>query len=447
MIRLNRSEYGSLPSEQYMGSVVISGYSRFDRPMPLDKVRQALHDLTLAIPRMRANIVPTWRSYQLGIRPVDEWLLEDIESSLEVLPHMDADAPGLAQKLMERAINTPVLLSKGLPWFAWYVPHPTMPVLVLNIHHMVGDGTAIYHINKALYALLDGRSIETLPIESSSQLPGVMPAKVWQWPRSFWASIRNGLADAKRAKGQNIVTLATRQSDRYQASGHRQVDLPGGVSQARAVSKKLGTTINTLLTAMVAQAILARRPDDPKAVAVLRIAVDLRPYFPKDQVPRIGNYVATIEVRATHQPDLVAQVKSVNEQVADQLARFKRREWALPCLVLEALTSVISQGTLASLFLKMKASGALNKTSAFITNVGSSNGILPEGCHYGLQEYTLACVGPSLFFAVLSHGDTLRLMLSHQLDEIPRPVVAQFFEDMFAQYGQLLTPLTEARRA
>jgi NRPS condensation-like uncharacterized protein len=447
LIRLNRSEYGSLATEPYIGSVVISVVSRFDRPMPLEKIKKALRDLTLAVPRLRANIVPTWRTYKLGIRPVDAWLEEDIEAAVQVMPHVNPDEPGTMEALLEQALNTPLLLTKGLPWCAWYIPHPDKPMLVHNIHHMVGDGSSIAYINKAFFSLLEGRAIEPLPLESSSQLPALLPAKLWQWPRSFWAAIQNGRADAARAKGQNIVTLATRQSERYQRSGVRLIDLPGGLSGAKAAAKRLRTTVNTLVAAIVAQVFLSRKLDDPKAVAVLRIAVDLRPYFPPGQAPRIGNYVVNIEVRATHQPDLTAQVKSLTDQVQSQLARYKRREGALPCLALEGLTYLITQGTLAKAFLKMKANGVLNKTSVFITNVGSSAGLLPENCPFGLHSYVMLSIGPSLFFALLSHGDRLQVMLSHQIDEIPRSAIEQFLSQLNMQYSQVVTPLTEASAA
>jgi hypothetical protein len=442
MIRLNRSEYGSLASEPYLGSVVISIVARFDRPIGFEQIKQALRDVTLAIPRMRANVVPTWWSYKFAVLPQDEWLEESINAAVTPLPHVDAGDPAALEALQTQAINTPLLLTRGLPWYAWYIPHPERPVLIHNIHHGVGDGTSIGLIHRALFARLNGLPIETLPLESSSQMPGVAPAHWWQWPKSMWAAIRNAREDARQRKGEHVISLATRRSERYIGSGLRRVVLPGGMKAAKATSKRLGTTVNTLVSAVVAQVLLARQKDDPRAVAVLRIAVDLRRYFPKGQAPQIGNYVVNIELRARHQSDLAAQVKSLTEQVRTQLDRYDRREGALACVTLEALTYVITQGTLAKAFMKLKASGALNKTSVFITNIGNTASVLPAAAQFSLVDYHMVTISPSFFVAVMSHDDCLQLTISHQLDEVPKAALDEFLIQLDAQYHQFVNDVT-----
>jgi NRPS condensation-like uncharacterized protein len=443
LIRLNRSEYGSLASEPYLGSVVIAVVIRFDSPMPLERIKEALRDLTLAVPRLRANIVPTWTSYKMGILPHDEWLDEAIDSAVTVLPHIDPDAPGVLEALQTQVINSPMLLTRGLPWYAWYIPHPERPLLLHNIHHMVGDGASISQIHRALFARLNGTPIEPFPIDSSSQLPGVAPLLWWQWPRSILATLKNALDDARQAKGEHIVTLATRQSDRYTRAGMCQIDLPGGLKAAKLAAKQCGTTVNTLVSAIMAQVLLSREASNPKAVAVLRIAVDLRRYFPKGAAPRIGNYVVNIVVKARHQPNLQAQVASLTEQVKAQLGRYDRREGALACVALEALTYVITQGTLAKAFLQLKAKGALNKTSLFVTNVGSTAGMLPEGSTFGLTDYSMMSIGPSFFVALISHGDRLQLGFSHQIDEIPRSALDEYLHKLDRQYRDIVMPVTD----
>lgn len=442
MIRLNRSEYGSMASEPYIGSVVISVVARFDRPIGFEQIKQALRDVTMAIPRMRGNIVPTWWSYKFAIQPQDEWLDELLNAAVTELPHVDADDNTALDALQLKAINTPLLLTQGLPWYAWYIPHPERPVLIHNIHHGVGDGTTMAQIHRALFARLHGLPIETLPVESSSQLPGVVPAHWWQWPKSIWAAVRNAREDARQSKGDHVITLATRHSDRYIGSGVLRVVLPGGVKAAKAVSKKMGTTVNTLVSAVIAQVLLSRHKDDPHAVAVLRIAVDLRRYYPKGTAPRIGNYVVNIELRARHQPDLAAQVQSLTDQVRHQLGRYDRREGALACLVLEGLTYVVTQGTLAKAFLKLKASGALGKTSVFITNVGNTAGILPSPAQFGLIDYHMVTISPTFFVGVISHEDCLQLTISHQLDEVPRQALDEFLGQLDAQYRQIVNIAT-----
>lgn len=446
-IRLNRSEYGSLATEPYIGSIMITVVLRFDRPMELDRIKQALRDITLAFPRLRSNIVPTWLSYKMSILPQDEWLDELIDRAVTTLPHVDADAPGTLEALQTQVLNTPHLLTRGLPWYAWYIPHPERPLLIHNIHHMVGDGSSISQIHRAFLARLNGLPIENLPIESSSQMAGVAPRHWWQWPQSIWGAVRNGMEDARAHKGDEIITLNTRRSERYAQAGIRQVDLPGGLKAAKAAAKGLGTTVNTLIAALIAQVMLAPAKDNPKAVVVLRIAVDLRRFFPEGKAPKIGNCVVNIEVRARHQLDLAAQIKSLTEQVQHKLGRFERREGALACLILEGLTYVITQGTLAKAFVQMKANGVMNKTSVFFTNVGSTAGMLPPQTQFGLSDYSMLSIGPTFFVALISHNDRLQLGLSHQLDEIPRAALDRFLDDLAVQYGQFVTQVMQTPAA
>ena len=443
LIRLNRSEYGSLASEPYIGPIVVTVVMCFDRPMALAPIKSALRDITLAFPRLRANIVPTWLTYKMSVLPQDEWLEELMDQAVTILPHLDANDPATLEILQTRALNTPMALTRGLPWYAWYVPHPERPLLVHNIHHMVGDGYSMSLIHRAFLARLHGLPIDTLPIESSSQLPGVAPKHWWQWPQSIWATIRNAREDARQNKGDHVVTIHTRRSERYTSSGMRQIDLPGGLTAAKAAAKRLRTSVNTLVAALIAEVILAREKDNPKAVCVLRIAVDLRRYFPKDQAPKIGNYVVNIEVRARHQADLITQIQSLTEQVQKQLGRYARREGALACVVLEALTYVITQGTLAKGFIEMKASGAMGKTSVFFTNVGSTAGMLPSPAQFGLTDYSMLSIGPTFFVALISHHERLQLGISHQLDEIPRAALDEFLVALDKQYREFVTSVAQ----
>ena len=78
---------------------------RFDSPVALDELKQALKELTLAVPRMRANIVPTWRTYKLAVRPHDEWLDELIDQAVTTLSHVDPDDAQAMAALQTQLLN------------------------------------------------------------------------------------------------------------------------------------------------------------------------------------------------------------------------------------------------------------------------------------------------------------------------------------------------------
>lgn len=438
VITLNRSEQASLAAEGPLGPINIVYLMRFDRPIDTALMRQALWDLMMAFPRLRALLCPGWLTYQLDVLD-DEFLLR----SLFDTAYRERDQPALntqaeCEAAQTAAINIPLSLQRDLPWRAEFDARPAQPVLLLTVHHIMADGTSMAHLTQALLARLQGQTIPPCPIEPSSQMPGLLPRRLRQWPESVWAWWQASRRDARQARDTHIVRLQTRHCPRFSPIRVHHAELPCTLPQFKAAAKAAHTTLNTLLVACLAQTFLAPHRDDPRAVAVLRIAVDLRKYFPDGQAPRMGNHVVNLVVHARHRASLADQIRSIHEQITDHLGRFERHENTLPNVIQAALPFIGLR--LVSKFLQaLRASGGLSKTTAFITNVGSVDMLQPQGDGPRLTDLRPVSVGPSFFIAVSTLGERVSLVLSHQQADFDQTTIDGFL-DLLGQQIQSLVP-------
>ena len=414
---------------------------RFDGPVDEALVRRTLRTMLTAFPRMRGVINPGIVRYHLRILPDNAHMDLLFDDAYRIQPGIDPTDSAALQAFHGPFLNEHVPLERGLPWRARFFPHPTQPALLFSMHHIIGDGRSMVQLISAIMAGLNGRPITPCPLESPSMLPAVLP-KHWQdWPASIGAWWRALQADKQAARGQRVLSLATHRATEFAPSTVRYVTLGTSAKDLRALAKSLNTTSNTLLTALIAQTFLAMAPTDPQAVATIRISVDLRRYFPEGQAPQFGNHVATFVVRATHQPSLAAQITSLDAQVKAGLARFERREHALPLLMYEWLP-LIGRSLYSKILLQAKRKGSLEQVSIHFTNLGPAEFVHPEGAERKLTEMWPITNGTGLLIAALTLNDRHLLTVSHPQNDHPTEAVARFMNDLDQQVKALseLTP-------
>ncbi len=432
LLPLNRSEHLFWACEGHMGSITIPFLMRFDQHVSLELVRQALRELTSAYPRLRGIIVPSGWTYKLQILPNDLYVNQLFDDALRVVHGVDAGSRAALEAFHSQCLNEPLSMERGLPWRARYIPHPQQPALLFALHHIAGDGRSLVQAISALMARLNGQPIVHSPLAWPSMAKAVAPLKWHHWPTSIASWWRNTRLDAKAKRGQELLTLATRRSSHYTTSRVHYHELPCGQGQLRALTKQMGTTVNNLMTAVIANGFLARAQDKPQAVAAIRISVDLRRLFPQGEQPEMGNFVSSFAVRATHQASLSAQIQSIEAQTKAHLARYERREYALPLTLYEALPWM--GRTLYSRFIvRAKAKGTLQNESCHFSNLGSAEAIHPANATVRLSELWPTAQPVSVLFGFVSMGDRLYLTVNHQLDETDAETVQAFLADIDTQ--------------
>lgn len=432
LLPLNRSEHLFWACDGYMGSITQPYLLRFDSPVSLALVRETLRELTSAYPRLRGVVVPTGLSYKLQILPDDLHVDRLFDDAVRVVHGVDTTSRSELEACHSAVLNEHLSLERGLPWRARYIPHPERPVLIFAMHHLIGDGRSMVQVISAIVGRLNGHAIQPCPLQSPSMVRAVKPEKWHQWPASLAGWWRNKRADTRLKAGQQLVTLASRHSPHYTTNRIHHHELPCGQAQLRATAKQMGTTVNNLMTAALANGFLARARHLPNAAAVIRISVDLRRHFPKGQEPEVGNFVSSFEVRATHQPSLAAQIQSIEAQVKAHLARYERRQYALPLLFYELLP--LMGRTLYSTFIvKAKAKGKLLDVSCHFSNLGPAEFIHPKDARVRVADLWPATLGVALIVGLVSLGDKLFLPVVHQLDETDADTVNEFLAALDAQ--------------
>ncbi len=291
LLPLNRSEHLYWAGEGHLGPINQPYVLRLSGPVDTADVRQTLRELTTAFPRLRSVIEPgPWRD-RLRILPDDHAVDQLFDDAFRVETGVALDDLDALQTWHSARLNEPLSLERGLPWRARFLPHPTQPALLLVVHHIVGDGRSMVQLLCAILGRLNGQAIAASPLDSPSMHAAVTPAHPWRWPAAIWRGWRLGRADQRAARGQQVITLATRRSPRFTTSAIRYHALPCPAEAMKQFARAHHSTQNTLLTALVANAFLAPHTGQAQAVAALRISVDLRRYYPEGQAPTFGNYV------------------------------------------------------------------------------------------------------------------------------------------------------------
>lgn len=446
LVPLNRSEHLYWAGEGYLGAINMPFMLRFDRPVDPSLVRQALRELTTAFPRLRGVIVPTAFTYKLRILPDDLWLDQLFSDAYRVQAGIDAGDRTALEKFHSEFLNEPISLERGLPWRARFMPHEQTPMLVFSVHHLIGDGRSVFQVLTALLGRLNGQPIAPVPLDSPSMVAAVTPLKWTQWPASIAGWWRNARRDAQSSRGQKIITLASRRSDRYTTTGVLYHELPCTSDQLRVIAKQTGTTANNLVVAVMANAFLSLAPHDPQAVSAIRISVDLRRYFPLGQQPEFGNFVSSFIVRSQHQATLSAQVQSVDAQVKDNLSRYEKREYALPLTAYEWLP-LIGRTLYSHLIVKSKAKGSLPVVSCHFTNLGKVDSIHPPDAQVRFSEIWPATLSTALLLALVNLGGKLFLTAAFQNDETDGTAIRAYCQTLDQQFLKAIAHPTSSPEA
>jgi NRPS condensation-like uncharacterized protein len=436
-VPLNRTEHLFWAGEGQLGSIHEPYLVRFDSPVEADELRQILRELISAYDRLRGVVVPTGWTYKLQILPDDNAIDVLLADAFKVVRGVDADVREEVNAFHTSVLNEVISMERGLSLKAWFIPHASKPILIFSIHHIIGDGRSLLQMIAAILARLNGTPIKPVPLQSPSMVPAVVPTSFSKWPATILGWWRNMRRDAEASRHDKMVTLVKRQSQRFTTSKVHYHDLRCTTRQLRATAKQMGTTVNSLMTAVFANALLAREPNTPNAAAVIRISYDLRKLFPDGKGPEVGNFVSSFTVRARRQPTLMDQIKSIEASVKDQLARYERREYAVPLLLYELLPAM-GRRLYALMIKKAKEGGKLQDVSCHFSNLGAADFLNAPDAKRRLQELVLVAQPVVPIFGLASVGDRLFFSSVHQIDEVDPEDVAAFASTLEAEVLALI---------
>ncbi|TAL22758.1 MAG: hypothetical protein EPO01_08470 [Aquabacterium sp.] len=426
-VPLNRSEHTYVSIGNMIGSVLQTYYLRFDVPVAEGQVRRALRDLVDRFPRLRSAVEPTLGSWRLRILNDERVVDQLFDVAFRVERGVDPESREQIEAYAARQMNEPVAFERGMPMRACFLPHAQHPVLIFCVEHYVCDGRSMIQLLTAIMALLNGRPVEPQPLESPSMLAAIVPQRLLDWPARVAASWRHrGTEKALRAR-HRMVTLDTERMTRFTTHGLRYHELPVSPDAMRVAAKQLGTTVNTLMLAATARAVLVLAKEDPQAMAAIRLSVDLRRYFPQGSAPTFGNYVATFFVHEPHREQAVDHMRSIEAQMREGLQRFERREMIFPWLPAE-LPRFIGRKLYAKVALGLRERDKLPAMSCHLSNLGDCTGINPPNAQVRLITCHATAPSSGPFLVTASVAGRTFLTLCWQNDRMDRAAADAFIQ-------------------
>ena len=437
-IALNRSEFVALACERQVGPINQPYVLSLEGAVTVEAVREALWQMALSWPRLRAVLAPTWTSWQLEILPEGADLRMLVDRALRVVHVAEPLSPKEQLAIQVEELNMPLSLQRGLPWRVRFYPHPTNPTMLFNMHHILGDGASMFLAMQTIMQSINGQTPARHAVEAGSDAVALMPKHWWQWPASIAAWWRHQQADKAFRQGREVVGLHHRNASRSVYSDVRHVVLPFSLPEAKQIAKRHQTTINTLIGALTAQAMLkcASGTAGKKAMLDLRVAVNLRRMFPDGKGPQMGNFVGSVKLNLTPQASLQAQADDMHRQAQEGIRRTEARETAFSYAVQFAFPALGTR-LLTKLFNNAKAGSKRMAPSVYLSNIGSADPLTPANASVRVTNLWATSVGMSLLAVVSSMADRLQLVFAWQDNEIAGSDVDAFIDELLRQCDTL----------
>ena len=372
VIPLNEPEHLFVALEGLAGTMTSNYIVQLNTSVPEAQVRAAARELVSAHPRFRGIVERgAWRPH-LRILPDDTITDQLFEQAWRVESHIDAQDPQAIERYHNRLVNESIQLERGLACGFRWIPHPESPILIMVVHHLICDGrSGMYALSALIRRLNEDRPIPPEPLEPVPVLTATRPAHWWQWPAAILAEVRIRAQEKRRHRGTNLqmVNKADRRILSTYAVRHHTLSTP--TDQIRALSRQLGVSLTTLVILGLTDAFLSYAPGDPRAAAVIRLAIDLRPFHDKAKGygPLLGNQVGTFLVSQVGMQPLAQRVTSVGDQMRDGAERYAQRKMGLGIWVAK-VASYLGPNLMAYFTLRLQRRLAMPRISCYVTSVG-----------------------------------------------------------------------------
>jgi hypothetical protein len=445
-IPLNEPEHLYMAVEGVAGTMAANYMLKFNQPVPEAVVRAAVRELITALPRFRGIVERGfWRAH-LRILPDDALVDQLFDHAWQCEPQVDAADPAAVERFNNRLLNEPVFLERGLACSFRWIPHAQTPILFMAAHHLMFDGRSAMHALALLTRRLnEDTPIQPVPLEPVPMMDAVRPKHWWQWPAAIMGEARVRGQESALQRGLHLQTFTHNKVPYISTYGVRHHRLAYTNVQLRGAARRLKISMVGLLTMAMSEAFLSLGGGDDKALAVIRQAVDLRPYHldRANQGPLLGNHVGTFLVCESGHKSLLDRAASVKAQFHAGLERFARRQMGLG-IWLGAFATYLGPNLVAYVLLRTLRQGKLPKISCYTTSLGNVGPVLNKPDDKISVVDFIACI-PSLtlLHAHMEIGDVVQLPLVWPRSEVSDEQIT----DYLARLDHALAQLVEAAQA
>lgn len=442
---LNRSEQGYLALDGLSGAILQPYVVTLNKPVDAAQARRAARALLSAFARLRAVTEPGLHLYALRVLPDDALMDELFDLAWREVHDVDAGDPAQLEAWHNRLLNEVVSLERGLGVRFYFVPHAQTPLLVLSVHHILLDGRSMVHALSDLLKLLNGHAIAPRPMEAPSLIGAIAPRKWHEWPARLWASWRHDRAQKRARAPWSIAHVPAKASHHYSANAvlHHELSVPA--EHINTAAKQRKTTVNTLMLAALAEAVRAMQsPEGAEQVAqakqavVIRMSVDLRPFFRKGCKPEVGNYVGSYTVAARGKKTLPERVAELDQQARQGFARFVRREMSAAYL-LEETFAWFGRTLFSHLVRRAMGHGVFDGVSCHLSTLGALDGInAPDATIRAVALHGTAVSMITVLVGFIEFNGRITVTLSWQLSQRDRQTLRELIDRVDVSMARLV---------
>jgi NRPS condensation-like uncharacterized protein len=440
-IRLNYADFIYLTMEDVnlsQGNLVML---RFKEKHPVEEIREAMRYLVTIYPRMRSLLEPTLFSYQLRIlNDNDERLDLFFNNAFRVIPQVRYDSPEFLSS-RRNFYNEPFSLLQTIPLKICYFPDDPTPVLMLSIHHVVGDGSAVVHMIGSLMAYLNGKRSEPFPVDDPSLLPALMNRPWHNFPSQLYRSIKLLVQDSKQGPKGRIIPATDKPVFFFGPVDIHQYVLKHDLSLIRTMARELGVSITTIILTALAISLTQGRNIQGDIAGII-VSVNLRPFFPGKK-PVIGNFITGFMIKLPRAiwDDHKAMINEVHSQMTHKLERIEQKQNLVSGLAAK-MSTLIGKKNYARVIRLAKQAGILSKTGA-LANLGSVDGLNSFGKQAQICEFLGSGPSHGLFVSINTLESKLFVSYTYQEAEFTRAEVQACMSRFEESLGNLINKNTD----
>lgn len=409
ILPLNHTEQAYVAVDGLAGSMGITYLLQFDQPMDDAQVRAVVREMVSAYPRFRGVVEPRVHRYQLRILDDGDTTDQLFDQAWRWMPHLDAENPRHLEALHQQLLNDVLPLERGLACRFHFIPHERSPVLLITVHHLLFDGrSALQFMGDLIKRLNGGPPMQPQPLDAPSHLGALAPLDWWQWPAKLWRSRAHARQQAAQLAQCHVQQAAPQGHARMSTHMVRHHTLAGTTHEWRALAKRLGLSLNSLVTLALCEVYLSYAPKDSRAAAAVRQSVDLRRYYPEGSGPLLGNHVGAFLVVEQGAKSLAERAASIKAQIDEGMARFDRREmlwnqWPM------MLAPFLGRSILSRAVLDMQRRGRMPRISCHATSLGNLNHLNPPDAQVKLKHFTVVVPSISTLHVISELNDRLSM--------------------------------------
>jgi len=394
-------------------------------------MRTAFRQLFTIYPKIRTVVEPTLFSYRYRILADNDRQIEVFfQEAFRIVPGLvygTDEFDAYKRDLMHESFS----LGAALPVKIRYIDNDSRPVILLSLHHMIGDGTSVFHMITSLLRTLQGELIPPVPLDRISIISAQLRKPFIRIPGQIGDAIRDFSTGLKQAKDYQVIPLVERPAPFFGTSGIHEHTLSHSLADVRAQCRTLGCTITVFLLSALADALRRQFYRDKGNTVGISLSIDIRPFL-GDTPPRIGNYSGSIMIFChARYWDLPAQRLNDIQQQLERHYRALRDGSRIWNTFLTSVPNLFGRKIYARSARMLKRRGLLTLPCA-LSNLGNLDWLNAVNPQAQLVEFMPIISHPGLFFFTGSLNDRMQFYISYpEYEFAPADIVSlmRFFEE------------------